>query len=219
LLDTCKIFWKKKKLTVKEKVIFNKNCRKFYYDKTLERVNLFYKRFNKKDDVESINGEEMPTLENLLNCIDWKDLTNGLPGRFHGDFHFENILYCKKNKTFKFLDWRQDFAGDLEVGDINYDLAKFLHGLIISHEVITKNCFFIEWRNSSILFKFDRKKILKKCEKRFNHWCMQHDFPLKKIRTLTALIYINIAALHHYPYSLFLYAIGKYMLKKELDKV
>ena len=24
---------------------FNKNCHKFYYDKTLERINLFYKKF------------------------------------------------------------------------------------------------------------------------------------------------------------------------------
>jgi len=31
-------------------------------------------------------------LSSLLNYIDWKDLTNGFPGRFHGDFHFENIF-------------------------------------------------------------------------------------------------------------------------------
>ena len=42
----------------------------------------------------------MPTLSNLLNYIDWKDLTNGLPGRFHGDLHFENILYDSKKKKF-----------------------------------------------------------------------------------------------------------------------
>jgi NDP-sugar pyrophosphorylase family protein len=102
LLETCKVFWKKKNLIIKEKVIFNKNCHKFYYDKTLERINLFYKKFDKKDGVESINGEAMPSLLNLLNCIDWKDLTNGLPGRFHGDFHFENILYCSKKKLLNF---------------------------------------------------------------------------------------------------------------------
>jgi hypothetical protein len=46
---------------------------------------------------------------------------------------------------------------------------------------------------------------------------MRHNFSLKKIRILTGLIYLNIAALHHYPYSLFLYALGKSMLKKELS--
>jgi hypothetical protein len=32
------------------------------------------------------------------------------------------------------------------------------------------------------------------------------------VRTLTALIYLNIAALHHDPYSHLLYALGKDML-------
>lgn len=218
LLDTCKVFWKKKNLSLKKKIIFNKNCHKFYYDKTLERLNLFYKKFNKKDGTESINGEAMPSLSNLLNYIDWKDLANGLPGRFHGDFHFENILYYSKKKTFKFLDWRQDFAGNLEVGDIYYDLAKLLHGLIVSHEVIIEKRFSVNWKNNKIKFKLDRKKILEKCESRFNQWCIKNHFSLKKIKILTGLIYLNIAALHHYPYSLLLYALGKSMLKKELIK-
>ena len=218
LLETCKVFWKKKFLTLNEEAIFNKNCHKFYYDKTVERINLFYKKFNKKDGTESINDEAMPSLSNLLNYIDWKDLTNGLPGRFHGDLHFENILYCSKKKTFKFLDWRQDFAGDLEVGDIYYDLAKLLHGIIVSHEVIVKNRFSVESTKNQISFKLDRKPILKKCEMKFNQWCIKNNFSLKKIRILTGLIFLNIAALHHYPYSLLLFALGKSMLKKELIK-
>ena len=216
LLETCKVFWKKKNLTIEEKVIFKKKCHKFYFDKTQERINLFYKKFYKKDGAESINGEEMPLLSNLLNYIDWKDLTNGLPGRFHGDFHFENILYDSKKKKFTFLDWRQDFGGNLEVGDIYYDLAKLLHGLIVSHEVIVKNHFFVEWKKNKILFKLNRRLILEKCEIRFNQWCIKNNFSLKKIRILTGLIYLNIAPLHHYPYSFLLYALGKSMLKKEL---
>jgi NDP-sugar pyrophosphorylase family protein len=217
-LENCKVFWKKKNLNTKGKVVFKKKCYQFYYIKTLERIDLFYKKFNKKDGIESINGEEMPTLSNLLDSIDWNDLTNGCPGRFHGDFHFENILYCSKTRAFKFLDWRQDFGGDLKVGDIYYDLAKLLHGLIVSHEAIAKNYFSVDWKKNKISFKLNRKQILKQCEISFNKWCMRHNFSLKKIRILTGLIYLNIAALHHYPYSLFLYALGKSMLKKELSR-
>ena len=61
-------------------------------------------------------------------------------------------------------------------------------------------------------------EILEKCEMRFNEWCIQNNFSLKKIRILTGLIYLNIAPLHHRRYSLFLYALGKSMLKKELIK-
>ena len=118
-----------------------------------------------------------------------------------------------------FLDWRQDFGGSLKVGDIYYDLAKLLHGIIVSHELIQKNKFFIKWDKDKILFKLKRKKILKEVENQFNDWCIKKNYSLTKVRILTALIFLNIAALHHNPYSLFLYALGKDMLKKELDKI
>ena len=159
----------------------------------------------------------MPSLASLLNRIDWKNLANGLAGRFHGDFHFENILWDAKEKKFTLLDWRQDFGGSLEIGDVYYDLAKLLHGLIVPHDSIVKNLFSIEWKDKEISFNLHRKKALVECEQQFNMWCEKSGFSLSKVRILTALIYLNIAALHHYPYSLFLYALGKKMLKKELS--
>ena len=56
-----------------------------------------------------INDEPMPLLATLLDRIDWDNLAKGLPGRFHGDFHFENILWNSDTENFIFLDWRQDF--------------------------------------------------------------------------------------------------------------
>jgi len=219
LLIFCEKFWKKKKLNSKDRKNFENKCHQFYHDKTIERVKQFYQNFNKQDGSQSINGHEMPKLSSLLNRVNWKDLANGCPGRFHGDFHFENILWESAQKKLIFLDWRQDFGGSLKVGDIYYDLAKLLHGIIVSHELIQKNKFFIKWDKDKILFKLKRKKILKEVENQFNDWCIKKNYSLTKVRILTALIFLNIAALHHNPYSLFLYALGKDMLKKELDKI
>ena len=217
-LTLCEKFWKKEKLNLRDKKNFKNKCHQFYYHKTLERVKQFYKSCNKKDMSERINGCVMQSLSNLLNRVNWKDLANGYPGRFHGDFHFENILWMSSQKRFLFLDWRQDFGGSLEVGDIYYDLAKLLHGMIVSHELIQKNSFFVKWNKDQILYKLKRKQTLIEVENIFNNWCIQKGYSLTKVRILTALIFLNIAALHHYPYSLLLYALGKDMLKKELDK-
>ena len=54
-------------------------------------------------------------------------------GQISWRFSLENILYNQKNKKFLFLDWRQDFNGNLEIGDLYYDLSKLLHGLIVEH--------------------------------------------------------------------------------------
>ena len=204
-------------LNSEEQKAFEKRCHQFYHDKTVDRIKLFYKNLDQQDGTESINGQVMPSLASLLNRIDWKNLSNGLAGRFHGDFHFENILWDEKEKKFTLLDWRQDFGGSLEIGDVYYDLAKLLHGLIVPHDSIVKNLFSIEWKDKEISFNLHRKKALVDCEQQFNMWCEKSGFSLSKVRILTALIYLNIAALHHYPYSLFLYALGKKMLKKELS--
>ena len=210
-------FWRLKKLNEKEGVSFKETCMRFYRDKTYERVELFYKNFSRQDGVEAINGLEMPLLKELLDAIDWDWLADGLAGRFHGDFHFENILWTPSSQKFTFLDWRQDFGGDISVGDIYYDFAKILHGLIISHELIAKDLYSVKWTPSQISSDFLRKQVLVECEHYFARWLGDNSYDTKKVRVLTALIYLNIAALHHNPYSLLLFGLGKSMLKKELD--
>ena len=215
-LKICSEFWLKKKLDINENKKFQSNCLNFYKDKTFERLRLFYKNFNKLDNAKYINGELMPTLEDLLNQLDWKWISNGLAGRYHGDFHFENILYSNKNKTFSFLDWRQDFAGDLLIGDIYYDLAKLNHGLIVNHGIIAQNNYSASWNENKIHFELKQKKNLLSCQERLNEWIEENKYDLKKVRVLTGLIYLNISALHHFPYSILLYGLGKKILKNEL---
>lgn len=215
-LAKCKDFWIEKKLTTSEQKKFQRNCVAFYKDKTFERVQLFYKNFNQTDNAQIINGEQMPQLQDLLNAIDWNWMSMGLAGRFHGDFHFENILWSKESQKFTFLDWREDFAGDLSVGDIYYDLAKLMHGLIVNHGIVANNQFNASWKDGEIKFDLHRKHSLVECEKKLNTWVQENNYELKKVRVLTALIYLNIAALHHYPYSLLLYGLGKKILKQEL---
>ena len=216
LLDYSRDFWKECALDYSKDKDFRAACMRFYRDKTKERVALFYTNFSKHDGTEKINGKKVPALVDLLDSVDWDFLACGRPGRFHGDFHFENILYSQPKKSFVFLDWRQDFGGSLTTGDIYYDLAKLLHGLIICHELIAKNMYRVEWTDKEILFEFQRKPILLECERYYYDWLSLNGYDCRKVRILTALIYLNIAALHHYPYSLLLYALGKRMLCDEL---
>ena len=215
-LRKCKEFWIECKLTNFNQNKFQNNCMSFYKDKTINRVNLFYKNFNLMDNASFINGQKIPPLTALIDKIDWSWISKGLPGRFHGDFHFENILYQEKDKSFVFLDWRQDFAGDLSIGDIYYDLAKLMHGLIMNHGIIAKNYYTATWENNHLNYDFFRKQILIECEKMFCQWIRDNNYDLKKVNILTGLIFLNIAPLHHYPYSILLYGLGKNILHCEL---
>ena len=219
LLQHGKEFWQPHTLDANETQEFRITCMRFYRAKTLERVELFYKNFSHQDGVEAINGTAMPKLNAILNALDWDWLADGLAGRFHGDFHFENILWTAGEQRFTFLDWRQDFGGNLATGDIYYDFAKLLHGLIISHELIARNYFTVEWGEHEIRYDFYRKQVLVECEQYFGHWLKAEGYDQKKVWVLTALVYLNIAALHHHPYSLLLFSLGKAMLIRELGEV
>ena len=196
---------------------FFRQCNKFYKNKTYKRLSIFYKKFKIKDNDFQINNSQKITLYKLLKKINWAKISNGLAGRFHGDLHFENILYSKKKGKICFLDWRHEFSGSLKVGDIYYDLAKMLHGLFVSHDSITRNDYLIEIRNSKVKINIKNKKIYHNYIKMYYDWLKKNKYDVKKVNILTGLIFLNICALHHFPYSIFLYYMGKKILIEEIE--
>lgn len=219
LLDFSQKFWLVSKLSKEKKRYYSKLCMSFYKEKTKERIDRFFKTFKKEDAVEIINGIEIPKISEMLASIDWKWLTDGLFGRYHGDYHMENIIYNHNKDSFCLLDWRQDFCGSIDIGDIYYDFAKINHGLIMSHEIVTNNLYSIDEKNDKITFDFNRKHMLVECEKKFKHFINSENHDYRKVETLTSLIFLNIAALHHYPYSLLLYYLGKSYLYKIIKQL
>lgn len=212
LLDFSKRFWVVDDLDQEKKIIFKQQCMDFYKKKTYERIEQFYSIFEKSDNAEVINGKRYPALSEILQMIDWDYIADGIPGQFHGDYHFENIIYDKDSGQFEFLDWRQNFGSFLDIGDIYYDFAKLNHGLIISHELIAKDLFSASWSGSEMTYDFHRKQSLVECERHFYRWLEDNGYDVKKVKIMTALIFLNICALHDYPYVLLLYGVGKQML-------
>ena len=208
LLNYLMFFWEPTDLSDSEHKEFKNVCEKFYKEKTEKRIQLYFDRFSEKDVCETINGIETPTLEYLLSKIDWERLYNGKPTRIHGDLHFENILVAETG-DFYLLDWRQNFGGLVSHGDLYYDLAKLLHGLIVSHELINKDCFEVNQLDNIITYDLYRKHCLVENEKQFFEFLHDKELDIYKVKLLTSLIFLNIAPLHHYPYSKMLFYLGK----------
>ena len=200
---------------------FINNLDAFYREKTKSRIEHFLKRFEKIDQKLVINGEEVPSASELLKKVDWQRLIQEAKiSRFHGDFHSENILYTE-DERFKLIDWRQNFGTDnYEFGDTYYDLAKFLHGLYVSHEQVDKNNFKVTRHRSNII-DIDILIPFKNytCISELKSWCENNNYNFQHVELLTSLIFLNICGLHEYPYSEFLFYLGIYLLKRNLDIV
>lgn len=210
-LDVCTEFWSSAIHPQKES-IFIDTCYDFYVNKTKQRVRQYLNRFNLEDKPETINGIPVPSFDEIFSCVDTTFLCQGIPARMHGDFHFENVLVENKTNKLIFIDWRQSFGQLTEYGDVYYDLAKLMHGLIISHKVIHKDLYSFSRRDGCIMYDFYVPSSLLDCQKLFIDYLRNSGYSVQKVQMLTALVFLNISPLHHEPYCHMLYALGKQML-------
>jgi choline kinase len=196
-----------------EKENFHQICLNFYKDKTNSRVNDFLKEFD--ENFKSINGCAVDDIQTILSNVDFDKLSNGVPVIFHGDFILDNILI--NDNDFKLLDWRQDFQGHLDAGDVYYDLAKLNHNLILNHKILNHNLFTINETDDDIICDVLVPFINFQCRNIYHQWLLDNGYDLQKVKLLTAIIWLNMSPLHEYPLNKFLFYFGKYNLSQLLE--
>lgn len=196
---------------------FYNKTKQFYFDKTKERVQLFFKQRNKIYDNITINGLKVDSFENLIRRIPEKLICTDKKYYFHGDFILDNLII--KNNKFKFLDWRQDFCGEIDGGDVYYDLAKLNHSLHFDHDLITNNNFLVEEIGNSINIELLCKLSSINKKEKYKKFLKNYNYDEVKINILTALIWLNMSPLHTYPLNKFLYFLGIYTLQKNINEL
>lgn len=206
LLEHLDKFWKPKNLEKKDEIAFYQKCYEFYKDKSFDRFDKFSLLYPYTLREVNLNGKKIENPVNLLEKVDWKLLSYGMPVNFHGDLHFENILFS--NNEFIFLDWRQNFNSLIDYGDIYYDLAKILHGILLPHSMVKSGQYSIVESENDVRLEINLPKNNSKFVEILKNWVNKNDLDYFKVELITALIYINIAPLHHHPYSKFLFYYG-----------
>ena len=205
--------WKPVSADIKE------DCLKFYKDKTEDRLDKFL-----SDRDESylgghiVNGVETQTIESLLYNFDWNRLSDGIPTKlFHGDLQFDNVIYTE-DRDFCLLDWRQDFAGK-DIGDVYYDLSKMYGGILMSYKLMKddKNfsCFIDE---NVVNYTYKSEPVLNTFLPIYENWITKNGYDLNKVKTITSLIFLNMAPLHEKEFGNLLFFKSKQMLQELNDK-
>lgn len=200
--------WSYENLWITSNSPIDDKCYDFYINKTKKRLAQYLN--SSTDNTEIINGVSIPSVYEMLEKLDTKRLCSGTASQFHGDFILDNIIETEDG--FTLIDWRQDFAGDLKVGDIYYDLAKLNHNLTLNHDILNRNLFNYTKEDCYIL----TNSKLNECQKVLHKFIVDKGFDLLKVEILTAIIWLNMAPLHEYPLNKFLFYFGKYNLNKHL---
>jgi NDP-sugar pyrophosphorylase family protein len=212
--------WKKLKLSKAERKRFDEAAHRFYKEKTEERVRAFQEKSEEAKKAARVNGQKLPSAEELLSKVDWSHIAAGEPTNFHGDLQFDNVLvregYKKPKDQFVLLDWRHDFGGMVEAGDLYYDLAKLYGGMILSYPLIKEGMFHFGASGSDAHYHYFVKNDILEARERYEEFLSENGFDLKKIKILTSIIFLNMAPLHNEPFDKMLYHMGRKMLHKSL---
>jgi len=210
--------WKEKKLSGEETEAFRKACLSFYKDKTLARIAKFHEKTRIPDTENVINGVCVPRLSEMLKKVDWDSLSNGTPSRMHGDLQFDNVVVPKDRKDGEFvlLDWRHEFAGLLEYGDLYYDFGKLYYAVNISHEAINRNLYSVTREGEKVGIDFYSKYSITSCKPIYEKFLLSKGYSLNKVKLIHAIIHLNMSPLHHAPFDELLFYLGKLELYQSL---
>lgn len=188
-------------LTNTSKIVNNstEHIRKFYMDKTYERIGLFVGQYGDRYRTQphSINGKVYSSFNDTFNVNFDRFSSDAFYELFHGDLQFDNIIYDSKTNKFTYIDWRESFGGYTEAGDIYYDLAKLYGGCIIPYDKMKNEdtIRFVEG-DYSISYSYAVSDNLTTFKAWYEEWIDTNGFDLNKVKMLTALIFLNMSPLH-----------------------
>lgn len=195
---------------------FQKTCKDFYKVKTENRLLKYQQKYLGFNEIKSINGELVPSVADLLAEISWNELYDGRPYFIHGDLQPDNIIYNSETDNFILLDWRQEFGGAVEYGDIYYDLAKLWGGILVDYSQIKQKKFSYQEDDKGCWIEFPSHPFKTEALSYLEDWISKKGFSIHKVKVIVGLIYLNMSPLHHYPFDKMIHALGRKMLYETL---
>jgi hypothetical protein len=215
LNKTKQTIWKKIELSELDKKIFKDICKTFYYNKTVSRLEKLASEKGILDSKQTINDVYVPLVFNIFNNINWDYISDGIPVNFHGDYNLSNIVLTENN-DFRFLDWRQDFGGCIDYGDIYYDFAKMYHSFLLPHESVKHEKFYVSETLSGVKTFIEIPVNIEKAKDVFEKFITSEGYDLDKVKMLTAIVLLNMSPLHEAPLDKYLFYFSKSYLYKTL---
>lgn len=210
LLEFCERDLWEDRTDVMDAVDFRRLCREFYFDKTAMRLQSFYAKHPGLAGGILLNDRPLRPVADLLGRLNWDWLSDGIPVRIHGDLHTDNILLVDQGaeERFVLLDWRQDFAGEIRLGDLYYDLAKLLHYFQVHTRAVDEGRFSVERNGSVTWIDHEVPPVLDEGRRILEDYVNSRGLDWEKVQTLSALVFLNMASLHAPEEGAFFFLLG-----------
>jgi hypothetical protein len=164
----------------------------FYLRKTWDRIKMLEPGLQRVAS-SAFSSVNFPQLEQACTRV--------RPARIHGDFNFGNIIVPSTGdgRHFVGIDWRGDFGGQVDWGDMRYDVGKLLAGCVV------------HWDNAR-RGDFRRWPLGEEFADEIRQWAWHHE--LQDVELIGALSLLNSAPLHASPLDEILVMRGVHWLEE-----
>jgi choline kinase len=190
--------------------------KEFYGKKTTDRLAMFREKYPDWLEPKMVNGEAVLSIDELLNRVDMDALAEGsIPSFIHGDLQFDNIIHGPDG--FCLLDWRQDFGGRLDLGDLYYDFAKLLGGIRLNYSFVKQDLFKYEEDEREVKIDVYQNMMTSSYEQILTDFIRLEGFSIAQTKMVLGIIYLNMAPLHEAPFDKFLIALAQRTLTQALS--
>lgn len=179
----------------------------FYRQKTAGRIGMLRGKYD-LDMIKKINGKEIASAHILPDFDYGLFIDNAIASPIHGDLQYDNCIYSSTSNGICLIDWRHDFGGNVLFGDLYYDFAKLLGGIIINYKRIKDNDFHctLEADHSNIVMQYCPDEDMGEHLGLVESVIESYGLSIRHCYRLLSLIYLNMAPLHEYPFDIMLLA-------------
>ena len=206
--------WLHEKVWIRGDSDISDHSLKFYRDKSISRIDQFRTSHPDRILAPVVNGVKVD--ESIIDQIDWDLLIDtNLPGLMHGDLQFDNIIIDSAG-NFTLIDWRHEFAGLVDSGDIYYDLAKLAGGLLINYSLIKQNSFSVRISDDDVIIDVPSVEHLERYQLSLVKYIKDNGLDHRKVQLLIPIIFLNMSPLHAAPFDLLLWYLGLKMLHETI---
>ena len=186
------------------------SCKAFYEDKTLERVGMMRDRLEGPSyKIGSVNGVEVGPWQSYLESINWRQFSaKPFVAPIHGDLQFDNVIFDPQSETFRLIDWRTSFGKESLLGDVHYDFAKLLGGILINYKSVKGNDFSVSNDRGNVTLNFPSAHDPLVLAAQLEAKAIEMGLDVRLVKLLVPIIFWNMAPLHAEPFSLALWSFG-----------
>lgn len=189
----------------------------FYLRKLSNRINTFLssRDRNMYSKEIRINGLDVRSLDAQLDEIatTMSNHEGIFVEDFHGDFHFENILYDNKNEVFSLIDWRPNFGIIDHAGDVYYDLGKLYAGLVVHfNNIKNESKISVDLYENSVNLSNSSTENIIAFIPTYESWIKENNYDLDRVKLVASIVLLGISCLHEKIQSDFIYFSGRRLL-------